>query len=175
MSEVNQYPIPLYLNQKYVFDILAMMENEFHQLETIKTNQNEQQDESKKYSGKIGLRNVFALIGVSFSPERATKTQASEAKEVTVEKVHTPNSLFSRMREQLYEQNLIVSSKLSDVKSGDFVEFKITLRKNPLTDALESVKALWQLALSFQEPQTQQGQKSKKLPENTNQKSSRPD
>jgi hypothetical protein len=31
----NRYPLPLYLNQKYVFDVLSTMEGGFSQLETV--------------------------------------------------------------------------------------------------------------------------------------------
>lgn len=170
MVNTNQYPIPLYLNQRYVFDILAMMESGFYQLETIKTIQSEQRDKSTRYSGEIGIKNVFAFLGISFNPERITKGQATDSQETMQERVHTPNSLFAKMRERLYQQELITSSKLSDVKSGDFVEFKILLRKNPLIDALETIKSIGQMALIFDEPKSPKRQKGQKMPESTTKK-----
>lgn len=168
VNQTSQYPIPLYLNQKYVFDILAMMEGGFSQLETIKTTQTEQEDKSRRYSGEVGFKNVFAFLGVSLGTEKTAKGQTGESQEVTKEKVHTPNSLFAQMRKRLHEQKLIVSSKLSETKPGNFVEFNITLRKNPLIDAIESLKSIMQTASIFVEPQ--QKSKGQRPSENVNKK-----
>jgi hypothetical protein len=151
---MNRYPIPLYLNQKYVFDILAMMEGGLSQLETIKTTQTGQHDFASRHSADIGVKNVFALLGVSLGGERSKKEQTSESQEVTSERVHTPNSLFARMREQLHAENLICT-RLSDCQPGSFVEFQIRLQKSPLIDALESIKSLGTMALVFAEYPTQ--------------------
>src|SRR5260370_41832887 len=99
MASPNPYPAVIYLNQKYVFDILAMMESGFSQLETVKTTQTEQEDKSKRVAGDVGIKNVFSFLGISFSGERATANQSGESHERTAEKVYTPNSLFARRRE----------------------------------------------------------------------------
>jgi hypothetical protein len=149
----NMYPLPLYLNQKYVFDMLAMMEEGLSQLQNVKTTQTDQQDASRRYSGDVGVKNVFSFLGVSLGAERASKKQRNEMQEITTERVYTPNALFARMREWLYEDCPIVRSELSNTKPGAFVEFEVTLRKNPLIETLETFLSLMQMALVFQEPQ----------------------
>jgi len=154
MHQVNKYPISLYLNQKYVFDILAMMEGGFSQLETIKTTQSSQDERSRKFSGEIGVKNVFAFLGISLGGEHSKKDQASESQELFRERVHTPNSLFAKLRERLHDECLIASTDLSNISSGSFVEFRIMLRKNPLIETFESLKTLMTTALIFEDTKT---------------------
>lgn len=62
---MNKYPIPLYLNQKYVFDLLAMMEGGLSQQATVKTTESGYTEGSTRFSGDIGTKNVFAFLGFS--------------------------------------------------------------------------------------------------------------
>jgi hypothetical protein len=145
----NKYPIPIYLNQKYVFDILAMIEEGFNQLETVKSREYVDESTSKRGSAEIGVSNVFAFLGVSLGGARETNKSDESEKEILKEKVHTPNSLFARMREALNEEKLIKNDDFLQCKTGDFIELKITLRKNPIIDALEAFESLMGMALIF--------------------------
>lgn len=150
MSNENRYPVVIYLNQKYVFDILAIMEQGFSQLETVKTTTGDQEERSKRYSGEIGVRNVFSFLGIGLGGERGSHDQQSTQHETSSEKVYTPNSLFARVRERLRDEQKIVSS-LSSAKPSDFVEFQAVLHKNPLVDALQTVLSFGRLAQVFSE------------------------
>lgn len=154
--ENNKYPIPIYLNQKYVFDILAMIEGGFNQIETIKSTEQEGKSSSLAGNTEIGVKNVFAFLGVSLKASGSKGKTDNQETEITKEKVHTPNSLFARMRESLIEEQLVKTDNHLNAKPGDFVEFKITLRKNPIIDALEAFESLMGMALIFSEPE--QGQ-----------------
>ena len=156
----NPYPLPLYLNQKYVFDLLAMMEEGFSQLQNVKTTEADHADTSRRYSGDLGVKNVFAFLGISLGGERASKNERAGTHEVTAERVYTPNALFTRMREWLYEDVAIVRSQVPQAKPGDFVEFKVTLQKNPLIDALEGILSLMETVSIFQGPQRPGSQSS---------------
>ncbi len=153
MTETKLYPLPLYLNQKYVFNILAMMENGFSQLESVKLTQTEQGDKTNKVTSELGLKNAFTFFTATLGGERTTKTQAGNTQETTKEKVYTPNSLFAKTREQLHRQNLVKPLEVENIRAGDFVEFKTNLRKNPLIDAIESLVSLMETVLVFEEIQ----------------------
>lgn len=153
----NVYPLPLYLNQKYVFDLLAMMEAGFSQMETVKTTQTEQEDATRRLVGDVGVKNVFALFGITLGGERASKMQAGGAHEVTTERVYTPNALFARMRQWLHEDELIVRSRFASVVPGEFVETQVVLRKNGLIESFQSFLSLIQMAQVFENPQQTQG------------------
>ncbi len=145
------YPVSLYLNQRCVFDILAMMENGFSHIESMRDIQATHEDKKDRMHGEIGLKNVFALLGVSIGAETLKNDQSQSSKEVTRQRIHTPNSLFSKMRERLLKENILFTSNFFEIQTGFFVEIKAQIRKNPLIEALETLKSLLSLALIFDE------------------------
>ena len=147
----NNYPIPLYLNQRTVFDILAMMEGGLSQFESVQTTESVGQQQASRISGDVGVRNVFAFLGVSFGGEKSGGSTATSAQQVSKEKIYTPNALFAKMRERLFAENKIVDKLTSDLAPGMFVEFKTSLSKNPLIQALESIQAFISLYFTFSE------------------------
>src|SRR5690349_11991969 len=103
----NPYPVPLYLNQKYVFSVLAMMEGGYAQLQSVKATRTDQEERTNKLSGEVGVTNAFAFLGIKLGGERASEKKTGGSEEVSTERVHTPDSLFARLREKLYQQHLI--------------------------------------------------------------------
>lgn len=157
----NPFPICLYLNQKYVFDLLAMMEDGFSILQNIKSTNSETKDSEKHLESEIGVRNVFAFLGVSMKAGGHKKDQAGQTNETNTERVHTPNSLFGKMRTALHERNLVLIDPSIDVDTGQFVEMKVTLKKNPMISTLETMTSLFETAMIFmnttEEPQKSSG------------------
>ena len=127
--------VPLYLNQKIIFDLLAIQEDGFSQLSTLRTSSSDSETSKSGVGASIGVSNVFALLGVSFSGERGKEKGAQEQTEISQEKVHTPTSLFAKCRSNLIQRGLLQQNfTLEDqnsLKSGDFVEFQAVLHKNP--------------------------------------------
>lgn len=151
MELQNQFPIPVYLNQSYVFDVLAMMEDGFSHVKSLKETQSEQQGENSTVSGELGISNAFALLGIKFGGEKASKSQNETSHESTEEKVHTPNSLFFKMRVRLHNLGVVVSD-MTEAKPGDFVEFSVSLRKNPRIETLENVQTMLRMAEIIEPP-----------------------
>jgi hypothetical protein len=145
-----------------------MMEGGLVQLESVRTTQNEQAERASRFSGDLGLKDAFAFIGVKFGGERSSSSQAGSSQESTMEKVHTPNSLFARVRSTLYDKELVRWAEIARAEPGDFVEFSAVLQKNPLVDALEGIKAVGELALLFEEPQYQGGNRNQKRANTSN-------
>jgi hypothetical protein len=141
---MNKYPIPLYLNQGYVFDLLAMMENGFSHLRSIKEAGSSQRENETKVGGEVGTTNMFSLLSLRMGVTRDNKHQSEISQETSEERVHTPNSLFAKARERLHEEHLVV--KMDGCKTGDFVEFKTVLHKNPLVDTLEKLRTAMRMA-----------------------------
>lgn len=154
--------VPIYLNQKIVFDVLAMLEDGFSQLSTLKTSASESETQKSGLGTSIGASNIFALLGVSFKAERGKEGGTQGQEEVTTEKVHTPASLFSKFRLALYDQSLIESidaiEEVEGLASGQFVEFRAILRKNPLVEYVDVFKQLVDLASLFPEQQNEVSQ-----------------
>jgi len=154
------------LNQRIVFDLLAVIEDGFSQLSTIKTSMSDAETQKSGMGASIGVSNVFALLGVSFKGERGTEKGTEMQAEILEEKVHTPTSLFSKLRAMLKQQQLIKEiptqeGSIEGLKSGQFIEFRAVLRKNPLVDTLEGFKQLMSVAVIFTGEQTK-GAKGRK-------------
>jgi hypothetical protein len=165
MADPKDYPFALYLNQKYVFDLLAMMEGGLAKVETIKTTQRSDEESSTKRSGGLGVKNAFALIDISFGGEKSHKDSSGDGTEITREKVHTPNSLFSRLRQKLDAQSLILrGGEYTKMAPGAFVEIPVILQKNPLLLALETMGSLVKIMLGAQKAQHGAASKHGKLP-----------
>ena len=162
--------IPIYLNQQIVFDSLAVFDDGFYRLSTIKTASEESEASKSGLGASIGVSNVFALLGISFSGERGKEKGKQEQFEISQEKVHTPTSLFAKLRIKLQEQELLKYIETNDgfeeLENGDFVEFRAVLRKNPIVDTIEGFKQVMEIAALF----TDDKNRSEKTP----QKGSRP-
>jgi hypothetical protein len=168
----NDLCIPIYLNQQAVFDLLAIFDDGFSRLSTIKTSVNESMSEKASAGGSIGASNVFALLGITFSGERTKGKDHTGQREVNQEKVHTPTSLFATLRARLQEQNLLKGLEerkdFDELKNGDFVEFEAVLKKNPLVDTIEGFKQLVEIADGFQEEGLPTGKSQQRSPKPKN-------
>ena len=96
---------------------------------------------------QLGVSNIFALLGVSFKGRRGGRAETAQTDQRTEEIVHTPASLFSRLRQELWSMLLVRELDLpkegfASIRPGDFVEFQATLRKSPLVDVLRNFSEL---------------------------------
>ena len=135
-------PIVLYLNQRLTFDLLATLQGGFSSLSTVQTTSSGESATNTTKDVGLGISNTFAFLGVNFGAQRSNQTgqQESESREEQI--VHTPASLFARLRNELHNQKLVSSvskpSDLENIKPGNFVEFEATIQKSSLTDVLDS-------------------------------------
>lgn len=158
MIEASDLSVPIYLNQQTVFDLLAVFEGGFSQLRTIKTSSGESDTQRHGAGGSIGVSNVFAFLGVTLTGQYEKERGSQEQTEMSEQKVHTPTSLFAKLRLRLKEEQLLRTigkrDELATFASGDFVEFRALLRKNPLVDTVEALKQLMELSVLFSDDQT---------------------
>ena len=137
-------PIALYLNQRMTFDVLASLEGGFSHFKATQTTSVGESSTEMSGEARLGVSNVFALLGVEFGGARRTGQKRSER--ATEEIVHTPASLFARLRKDLRVRRLVRqisgSSDLKVVQPGEFVEFEATLRKSPFVELLSAFSIL---------------------------------
>ncbi len=133
-------PITLYLNQRLTFDLLASLEDGFSHVTSIQTTSTGASSTELSGEGKLGLSNVFALVGIEFGSRGAgfRKSGQSHNESKTEQIFHTPSSLFARLRKELHQMGMVKvvsgASSLSIVNHSDFVEFEATLKRNPLDE-----------------------------------------
>lgn len=157
-----QYPIPIYLNEKYVLDIMAMMEDGFSRLQTVKISSSQHEDQNNGLGAQLGVKAALGLFDLSLGGDRHKNQGSGESTEVAVEKVHTIGSLFAKMRGRLTEQGLVKTAVTDDIAAGMFVELRVSLRKNPLIEALETMVSISRLAtVATENPQPTKGQQHK--------------
>ncbi len=148
-----QLSIPIYLNQRIVFDLLAIVENGFTQLRYIRTSETAEKGTKIEASGEIGLSNVFAFLGLQLKGEKAKTSTEDSQLEIQEERVYTPTSLFSRLRDVLIENKLLKqldeNYDISTLEIGSFVEFSAILNKNPLIDTMDAMIKVMETAMLF--------------------------
>jgi hypothetical protein len=151
--ESRRLSIPIYLNQRIVFDLLAIVEGGFSQLQTIKTAEAGEKSTKADAAAEVGAKNVFAFLNLGFKGSVGKLDSTSTQKQIEEQRVFTPASLFSRLRDNLLDRKLLVlvddPSLVDDLQSGVFVEFSGILRKNPLIASMEGLIQVMEAATLF--------------------------
>ena len=154
----NKLTIPIYLNTKIVFDMLATIEDGFSEVKNVQTSRNKNRDEDVE--ANIGTNNLFAFLNVGVRGNH--KTSSNNGEVVAEERTHTPVSLFQNLKGQLEEAKLI-NRDIEKIQIGDFFEVQGTLKTNPVIDMLSGLKELMALANLFgdNKPKGNQSKKDK--------------
>lgn len=151
--ESRRLSIPIYLNQRIVFDLLAIVEGGFSQLQTIKTAETGERGTKSDVSGEVGAKNIFAFLNLGIKGGVCKQDSSSTQKQIEEERVFTPASLFSRLRDNLIDRKLLISldNEMVDkeLQAGTFVEFSGILRKNPLIASMEGAIQVMEVATLF--------------------------
>lgn len=136
--------IPIYLNTKIVFDMLATVEDGFSEVRNIQTSNSRSKEEDVNAS--VGTSNVFSLLQIGFSGNR--KKANNDEQVITEEKTHTTVSLFQKLK-SILEENQYIKQDTDSLMEGDFVELQGTLKPNPVIDLLINFKELMSLVNTF--------------------------
>lgn len=158
MIDKNKLTIPIYLNTKIVFDMLATIEDGFSEVKNIQTSQNKSREENAE--ANIGMSNLFALFNVGIKGN--LKSGNSSGQTISEERTHTTVSLFQKLKSNLEEANLI-NRDVNKYAIGDFVEIQGNLKTNPLIEMFSALKELMQLANLFSDKPTKNQSKKDKL------------
>ena len=152
-------PFTLYLNQRLTFDVLAALEGGFSQFRTVHTTGSGGTSTEVSGGAELGVGNAFALLGLKLGGQASRQEEKERSESTTEEIVHTPASLFARVRKDLRSRRLVqeVSGPLDihGIYPGTFVEFEATLRRSPIVELLT---ALSQLAPLIRMSETSAGQ-----------------
>lgn len=166
MDKQNDFlKVPIYLNQQLIFDWIAVIEDGFSHLSSIKRTSSDKENHESEIEGKIGLSNTFSFLSASFSGKRKKGDETSEQTEVSQEKIHTPNSLFSKLYKSLSQNNMINDGtkelNIDQIKTGDFYLCNAILRKNPIESTFESFLQLLEFTKMFQDDKNQKKEMDK--------------
>lgn len=145
--------VPVYLNQRLVFDLLAMLRGGISTVTTVTRSESTEGKSSDQISTSLGLSNALSsLLKIDLSGTRASAEAKANGSVQSEERVHTPASLFYELRKSLHEKQYIRS--LSDDNGpvpGDIVEFEAALRRNPAVETMSALSSMMEMAILFQD------------------------
>lgn len=151
MVEIENLIVPVYLNQRIVFDMIAMLQGGIATVTNITMIDQSKDEVNAKAGVSLGLSEALSsLLKIGLSGEASGSSGESAETKVGEERVHTPASLFYTLKNLLYEKELLnVDEENFEPKPGDIVEFEATLKRNPIIETMDSFIELIDLATIF--------------------------
>ena len=147
---MNKPIVPVYLNQKMVFDQIAMLKNGLSTITTVTHSESENTSNQSGISTGMGTSGIFgSLFKVNLAGTLANVDDKQSGVESSESRVHTPASLFYELRNLLNHGDLLSSLTTGMPKPGDFIEFECQLNRNPFLESLETAKEIGRLTKAF--------------------------
>lgn len=159
--------IPVYLNQRIVFDLIAMLQGGISTVTKVASIDTTQNDDQRRYGADFGLSKALSsLLKITVGGSREIKKGEGKETKIDQEKVHTPASLFYTVRRELKQEGkLIIVDPSYKPISGAMVEFSASLHRNPFIQTMDSMLAVMDMAIAFEgDVQKGTGQKPSKNP-----------
>lgn len=145
--------LPLYLNQRFVYDILAIKNEGFTEFYEIKDRKEANDEINSKVNANFGNNNEFSLIKASVEGEIGATIRNDNNNEKSYKKTHTPTSLFMQVYQYLKNNKKIIkldnSACLNDISSGDFVEIKSSIEINTIVEFFETFSKVINITEAF--------------------------
>ena len=130
-KELNQLIIPIYINEKIVIDMLAIIEDGFSKVSQINYIEHKENDSKKSLEAGIGVPYFLGkLLKIDLAGNMSNANRVDENESISKEKVHTSASLLSKFRSYLIKEDLLkFDFDIEHTNIGDFVEIRGTLQK----------------------------------------------
>ena len=152
--KADQLMVPVYINEKIVLDMLAIIEDGFSTVSQVSYNEHKENSNVQKLeSGVSTSANILSkLLKIDLKGEVSHSGNSGENTSVAKEKVHTNVSLLSRFRTFLVNEKILKSGfDTANIKIGDFIEVEGALQKNPLINYLDIFLDLFRMVDIFTE------------------------
>ena len=149
-----QLMIPVYINEKIVLDMLAIIEDGFSAVSQV--NYTEHNEKTSSQKADIGVSTsatiLSKLLKINIGGELTHSGNNAENKNVSQEKIHTNVSLFSKFRNLLIDEKMLKTDfDIINMKIGDFIEVEGELQKNPLIDCMDKFVEIFRMVEIFSE------------------------
>lgn len=145
-----QLLVPVYINEKIVLDMLAIIEDGFSMVSQV--NSSEQKESTSEQIGSVNASTSLLnkLLKIDLKGDISHTGNVGESENISKEKVHTNVSLLSKFRTTLEDEELLdTSSNISNVKIGSFIELEGELQKNPLIDYIDKIVDMFRMVDIF--------------------------
>lgn len=160
--EKNSLIVPIYINEKIVLDMLAILEDGFSMVSQVNYSEHKENNSTKKVEAGVSTSATILskLLKINIGGEYDHAGNNGENESVSKEKVHTNVSLLSKFRDYLACSKLLIANReFLDIQVGDFIEIEGELQKNPIINYLELFIDLFRMADVFSE-EAQLGKKT---------------
>ena len=152
--DVNQLMIPVYINEKIVLDMLAIIEDGFSTVSQVSYSDHKENSNAQKIEAEVSTSASILNkpLKIDLKGELSHSGNCGETENTTKEKVHTNVSLLSKFRAFLTDANILKSGfDISNMKIGDFIEVEGELQKNPLINCMDIFVDVLRMADIFAE------------------------
>lgn len=145
--------IPVYINEKIVLDMLAILEDGFSMVSQVNYTEQRESSSAQKVEAGISTSSILSkLLKINMGAELSHIGNNGEKEITAKEKVHTNVSLLSKFRGFLSDNKLLKTEfNVSEMQVGDFIEFEGELQKNPLINYMDIFVDIFRMANIFAE------------------------
>ena len=145
--------IPVYINEKIVLDMLAILEDGFSMVSQVNYTEQRESSSAQKVESGVSTSSILSkLLKINMGAELSHSGNNGEKETTAKEKVHTNVSLLSKFRGFLSDNKLLKTEfRVSDMQVGDFIEFEGELQKNPLINYMDIFVDIFRMANIFAE------------------------
>lgn len=156
--------VPVYLNQRIVFDLIAILEDGIATVTRLTSTDESSSQESRALGGSFGLSEALSsLLKVSVDANRSEGASSGSSATRAEERIHTPVSLFHKLRSKLRERDeLVTVTKDYSPETGHIVEFASSLHRNPFLQTLDAFDGLMEVMIAFSDPEPPNQKKGNK-------------
>jgi len=146
--------VPVYINEKIVLDMLAIIEDGFSTVSQVSYTEHKENSNAQKVEAGVSTSATLLskLLRIDLNGELSHAGNSGENESVAKEKVHTNVSLLSKFRTFLVDEKILKSGfDIANMKIGDFIEVEGELQKNPLINYMDIFVDLFRMADIFAE------------------------
>lgn len=145
--------IPVYINEKIVLDMLAILEDGFSMVSQVNYTEQRENSSAQKVEAGISTSSILSkLLKINMGAELSHTGNNGEKEIIAKEKVHTNVSLLSKFRGFLSDNKMLKTEfNVSKMQVGDFIEFEGELQKNPLINYMDIFVDIFRMANIFAE------------------------
>lgn len=142
--------VPVYINEKIVLDMLAIIEDGFSMVSQVNSSEQKESTSDQTGSANASTSLLNKLLKIDLKAEISHTGNVGESENISREKVHTNVSLLSKFRTTLDEEKLLdTSSDISNMKIASFIELEGELQKNPLIDYMDKIVDIFRMINIF--------------------------
>jgi len=168
----NSLIVPIYINEKIVIDMLAIIDDGFSKVSQI--NSVENIDNSKKSTVGVDVSTssiISKFLKIDFRGDIDNQKTNQFSNSTSKEKIHTNVSLLSKFRSYILENKILKSNfDIGKLKIGDFIEIEGELQKNPLIEFLDAFINIYKIVDIFSEESCLGNKNKAKTQDKENQK-----